>query len=231
MEKKTITILTGAGISQESGIKTFRDSNGLWEEHKVEDVASPKGWLTDPSLVLEFYNQRRRQIKECEPNEAHKQLVRLEEKYNVNIITQNVDDLHERAGSKRILHLHGQLTQAKSSGNESNVKDIGYEDIKLGDLCEEGFQIRPNIVWFGESVPMILTAEGLAYDSDIFIIVGTSLVVYPAAGLVGKTEPDTPIYVIDPNDTPLFGRKGFVTFIKKSATEGVKELVDQLMAD
>ena len=206
MEKKTITILTGAGISQESGIKTFRDSNGLWEEHKVEDVASPKGWLSDPSLVLEFYNQRRRQIKECEPNEAHKQLVRLEEKYIVNLITQNVDDLHERAGSKRILHLHGQLTQAKSSGNESNVKDIGYEDIKLGDLCEEGFQMRPNIVWFGESVPMILTAEGLAYDSDIFI-------------------------VIDPNDTPLFGRKGFVTFIKKSATEGVKELVDQLMAD
>jgi NAD-dependent deacetylase len=231
MEKKTITILTGAGISQESGIKTFRDSNGLWEEHKVEDVASPKGWLTDPSLVLEFYNQRRRQIKECEPNEAHKQLVRLEEKYNVNIITQNVDDLHERAGSKRILHLHGQLTQAKSSGNESNVKDIGYEDIKLGDLCEEGFQMRPNIVWFGESVPMILTAEGLAYDSDIFIIIGTSLVVYPAAGLVGKTLPDTPIYVIDPNDTPLVGRKGFVTFIKKNATEGVTELVNQLMAD
>ena len=231
MNKKKITILSGAGLDAESGVATLRDSNGLWENHKVEDVASPKGWLTNPEMVLEFYNQRRRQLTEVEPNEAHKQLVRLEEKYDVYHITQNVPDLLERAGARKVLHLHGQLTQAKSSGNESNVKNIGYEDIKLGDLCEEGFQMRPNIVWFGESVPMILTAEGLAYDSDIFIIIGTSLVVYPAAGLVGKTEPDTPIYVIDPNDTPLFGRKGFVTFIKKSATEGVKELVDQLMAD
>ena len=226
---KTITILTGAGISQESGIKTFRDSNGLWENHNVEDVASPKGWLMDQELVLKFYNERRRQLAEVEPNEAHKQLVRLEEKYIVNIITQNVDDLHERAGSKRILHLHGQLTQAKSSGNDQSVKDIGYEDIKLGDLCEEGFQIRPNIVWFGESVPMIMTAEGLSYDSDIFIIIGTSLVVYPAAGLVGKTKPETTIYVVDPNETPIVGRKEFVTFIKKGAVEGVTELVNKLL--
>lgn len=228
-DKKTITILTGAGISQESGIKTFRDSNGLWENHKVEDVASPKGWLQNPELVLKFYNERRRQLKEVEPNEAHKQLVRLEEKYIVNIVTQNVDDLHERAGSKRILHLHGQLTQAKSSGNDNTIKDIGYEDINLGDLCEEGFQMRPNIVWFGESVPMISTAEGLAYDAEIFIIIGTSMVVYPAAGLVGWTEPDTPIYIVDPNDTPLIGRKGYVTHIKKTATEGVTELVEKLL--
>jgi len=226
---KTITILTGAGISQESGIKTFRDSNGLWENHKVEDVASPKGWLMDPALVLKFYNDRRRQLAEVEPNEAHKQLVRLEEKYIVNIVTQNVDDLHERAGSKRILHLHGQLTQAKSSGNDQTVKNIGYEDINIGDLCEEGFQMRPNIVWFGESVPMIMTAEGLAYDADIFIIIGTSMAVYPAAGLVGWTKPDTQIYVVDPNSTPLIARKGYVQHIKKTATEGVTELVNELM--
>ncbi len=225
---KTITILTGAGISAESGVKTFRDSGGLWENHKVEDVASPKGWLMDQELVLKFYNERRRQLMEVEPNEAHKQLVRLEEKYIVNIITQNVDDLHERAGSKRILHLHGQLTQAKSSGYNESVKDIGYSDIKSGDLCEEGFQMRPNIVWFGESVPMITTAEGLAYDADIFIIIGTSMVVYPAAGLFGRTKPGTPIYVIDPAEMPVLGKEN-VTYIKKSATEGVMELVNKLL--
>ena len=227
---KTITILTGAGISQESGIKTFRDSNGLWENHNVEDVASPKGWLNNPELVLEFYNQRRRQLAEVEPNEAHKQLVRLEEKYLVNIITQNVDDLHERAGSKRILHLHGKLTEARSSGNEKTVKDIGYEDIKIGDLCEEGFQMRPNIVWFGESVPMIMTAEGLAYDADIFIIIGTSLAVYPAAGLSRMTHLNVPIYIIDPNDVTAPTRGNPVTIIKKSATEGVTELVNKLLS-
>ena len=232
MTKKKIVILTGAGISQESGIKTFRDSNGLWENHKVEDVASPKGFIENPELVLEFYNQRRRQLGEVEPNEGHKQLIRLEEKYDVSIVTQNVDDLHERAGSKKILHLHGQLIQSKSSGNSKTIKTIGYEDdIKIGDLCEEGFQMRPNIVWFGESVPMIMTAEGLAYDADIFIIIGTSMVVYPAAGLVGITQKDTPIYIVDPNDTPIIGRKGFVTHIKKNATEGVKQLVDKLLND
>lgn len=231
MEKKRIVILTGAGISQESGIKTFRDSNGLWENHKVEDVASPKGFIENPELVLEFYNQRRRQLNEVEPNEGHKQLLRLEEKYDVSIVTQNVDDLHERAGSKKILHLHGQLTQARSSGNYKTIKDIGYEDIKIGDLCEEGFQMRPHIVWFGESVPMIMTAEGLAYDADIFIIIGTSMVVYPAAGLVGLTGKETPIYIVDPNDTPIIGRQGFVTHIKKNATQGVKELVNKLLND
>lgn len=228
MDKKIITILTGAGMSQESGIKTFRDSNGLWENHKVEDVASPKGWLMNQELVLEFYNQRRRQLATVEPNEGHTQLVRLEEKYLVNIITQNVDDLHERAGSKRILHLHGQLTQSKSSGGNDTPKDIGYGDINIGDLCEEGFQMRPNIVWFGESVPLITTAEGLAYDADIFIIIGTSMVVHPAAGLFGRTRPEIPIYVIDPADMPVLGKEN-VTYIKKTATEGVKELVDKLL--
>lgn len=231
--KKKIVILTGAGISKESGIETFRDAkNGTWNNYNVDDVATPKGWLMNPEMVLKFYNERRKQLATVEPNEAHKQLVLLEEKYDVSIITQNVDDLHERAGSKKILHLHGELTLIKSSGNDDTVKRIGYEDeIKIGDLCEEGFQMRPAVVWFNESVPMIMTAEGLSYDADIFVIIGTSLEVYPAAGLVGKTKPTTPIYVVDPNQTPLTGRKGFVTFIKKPATEGVAILVDKLLKE
>lgn len=226
---KKLVILTGAGISQESGIKTFRDSNGLWENHKIEDVASPEGWEKNPELVLEFYNQRRRQLAEVEPNEAHKLLVKLEEKYDVTIVTQNVDDLHERAGSKKILHLHGQLTKARSTGESKKIFDIGYNDIKLGDKCEEGFQLRPHIVWFGENVPNMPTADGLAYDSDIFVIIGTSLVVYPAAGLVKWTHMKTPIYVVDPGEIKFVGRADTTTFIKKTATEGVKELVDKLM--
>lgn len=226
--KKKITILTGAGISTESGVKTFRDSGGLWETHKVEDVASPEGWAANPELVLEFYNQRRRQLAEVEPNEAHKLLVKLEEKYDVSIVTQNVDDLHERAGSSQVLHLHGELTKARSSG-EGDVKHIGYSDINIGDKCEKGHQMRPHIVWFGESVPMMPTADGLAYDADIFVIIGTSLVVYPAAGLIKWTHLKTPIYVVDPNDVPLIGRKETTTFIKKPATEGVKELIEKLL--
>lgn len=226
---KTITILTGAGISAESGIKTFRDSNGLWENHSVEDVASPKGFLLNPGLVLEFYNQRRAQLKEVEPNEGHKQLVRLEEKYKVNLVTQNVDDLHERAGSTNILHLHGKLTEVKSSGNDKTIKDIGYNDIKLGDLCEEGFQMRPNIVWFGETVPLFFEAEGLTWDCDIFIVVGTSLNVYPAASLFKRVRPGAKIYYIDPNPAIVQGVK--LEIIQKPATEGVKELVDKLLSE
>jgi len=234
--KKKLVILTGAGISAESGISTFRDSNGLWENHKVEDVASPDGWKANPELVIEFYNQRRRQLATVEPNDGHKLLVKLEEKYDVYVITQNVDDLHERAGSSKILHLHGMLTSSKSSGNDKTVKDIGYDDIKIGDLCEEGFQMRPNIVWFGETVPYINTAEGLAYDADIFVIIGTSLVVYPAAGLIRHVHAPAPVYIIDPNDVPTKGigwmrRKDCTTFIKKSATEGVAELVEILLKD
>ena len=232
MNKKKLVILSGAGLDAESGIATFRDSNGLWENHKVEDVASPKGWLANPELVLSFYNQRRRQLKEVEPNEAHKQLMRLEEKYEVSHITQNVSDLLERAGSKRVLHLHGSLTESKSSGNESNIKNIGYNDINIGDLCEEGFQMRPNIVWFGEMIPTLPTAEGLVFDADIFIIIGTSMLVLPAAALMNLTHTHVPIYVIDPNDITILGRgKERTTFIKKKATEGVKELVDKLMKD
>lgn len=229
--RKKLVILTGAGMSQESGISTFRDSNGLWENHKVEDVASPEGWEANPELVLEFYNQRRRQLPQVEPNDGHKELVKLEEKFDVSIITQNVDDLHERAGSKNILHIHGQLTEAKSSGNKNTIKNIGYEDIKIGDLCEEGHQMRPNIVWFGEMVTKLKDAQSLSMHADIFVIIGTSLIVYPAAGLVGLTKMDTPIFVVDPNDLPLVGRPENTTIIKKKAGEGVKELVEKLMTE
>lgn len=232
MKKKIITILTGAGISKESGIETFRDSNGLWNNYNVDDVATPRGWLANPELVLQFYNERRRQIKEAEPNEAHKQLVRLEDKFDVNIVTQNIDDLHERAGSKKILHIHGEIVKAKSSsGNEDMITHIGYEDIKIGDLCEQGFQMRPHVVWFGESVPMLPTAEGLAFDSDIFIIIGTSLAVYPAAGLARFTHSNVPIFIVDPGEINFVGRGQVVTHIKKNATEGVKELVEKLLSD
>ena len=229
--KKKIVVFTGAGISKESGVETFRDTDGLWENHKVEDIADIKAWDKNKELMIEFYNARRKQLPTVEPNEAHRQLVRLEEKYDVSIVTQNVDDLHERAGSKKVLHLHGQLTKAKSSSGKDNTsKHIGYEDIKIGDLCEDGFQMRPDIVWFGELVPMIHTAQVLAYDSDIFIVIGTSLVVYPAAGILGVTKSETPIYVVNPNGVPLQGRKKYTTFIKEVATKGTKELVDKLMA-
>lgn len=193
-------------------------------------MASPKGWLADPATVLEFYNQRRRQIGKAEPNEAHRQLVRLEEKYDVNIVTQNIDDLHERAGSTKVLHLHGQITQAKSSGNDEYVKDIGYNDINIGDLCDQGFQMRPNIVWFGEMVPLVNTADGLAYDAQIFIIIGTSLQVMPAAAMLKFVHHPVPIYIIDPNEVPLVKRSN-LTHIKKNATEGVTELVEKLLSE
>ena len=226
---KKIVILTGAGISKESGISTFRDSDGLWNNHSIDDVATPKGWLMNQELVLQFYNERRRQLKDVEPNEAHKQLVRLEEKFDVHIVTQNVDNLHERAGSKNVLHLHGELTKAKSSGNDDYVRDIGYEDIKIGDVCDQEFQMRPQVVWFNESVPNIIPAEALAMKADIFIVIGTSLQVYPAAGLHNLTSWGTPIYLVDPNDMTIFSKGKYVTVIKKPATEGVTELVNTLL--
>jgi len=233
MEKKKIVVLSGAGMSAESGINTFRDSNGLWENHKVEDVASPKGWLKDPSLVLEFYNQRRRQLATVEPNSGHTELLRLNEKYDVQIITQNIDDLHERAGSENVLHFHGKLTESKSSGNDSTIKDIGYNDIVLGDLCDEGFQMRPNIVWFGESIPLLNDAEDFCREADILIIIGTSMQVYPAAGLYRHSKTFTPIFYIDKNPA-LFGtlaRKDFITTIAEPSTIGVKQVVDLLLSD
>ena len=227
MNKKNIVVLTGAGISAESGIKTFRDSDGLWENHRIEDVATFDAWRRNKELGLDFYNQRRRQLLECEPNEAHKLLVTLEEKFNVHIITQNVDDLHERAGSKNILHLHGELLKVRSTLDEHLVYEW-KQDLKVGDKCGKGAQLRPHIVWFGEQVPMIEVAGKIASQADIFIVVGTSLVVYPAAGLVHYTDYTVPKYVVDPNK-PTISNIQNVEYITEKASVGVKMLVDKLM--
>ncbi|NLF43459.1 MAG: NAD-dependent deacylase, partial [Bacteroidales bacterium] len=181
MGNKKVVVLSGAGISAESGIKTFRDSDGLWENHNVNDVATPQAWKRNPELVQQFYNERRKQLSEVKPNDAHYALVKLEEKYDVQVITQNVDDLHERAGSSKVLHLHGELKKARSTKDENLIYDIKGWELKMGDLCEKGSQLRPHIVWFGEAVPMIDTAALLSSKADIFIVVGTSLNVYPAA--------------------------------------------------
>lgn len=225
--KKKIAILTGAGISAESGIKTFRDSDGLWENHRIEDVASPEGWYRDKELVLDFYNQRRRQLLQCQPNQAHYALAALEDKYDVTIITQNVDDLHERGGSSNIIHLHGELLKARSTANEYLVYDW-QKDITQNDKCEKGSQLRPHIVWFGEAVPLIEDAAKVVQQADVFIVVGTSLLVYPAAGLINYTKYDIPKWLIDPNQLSL-PRIPNLTFINKTATLGVTELVTLLM--
>lgn len=228
--RKKLAVLTGAGISAESGIKTFRDSGGLWEEYDVMDVASIDGWNKNQKLVLEFYNQRRRQLETVEPNTAHRILAELEKDFDVNVITQNVDNLHERAGSTNVLHLHGLLTQARSMIDPSLVYDIGCNDIQMGQTCELGSQLRPNIVWFGEAVPLIPTAAELIEQADILAVVGTSLNVYPAAGLVGYLDAGKPLFLIDPNNVSISSRKG-LTFIKEKASEGVERLRTILMAD
>ena len=228
MEK--IIVLSGAGISAESGLKTFRDAGGLWEGHDVMAVASPQGWENDPQLVLDFYNKRRRQLREVEPNPAHEALVELEPHYDVCVITQNVDDLHERAGSRKVLHLHGELTKCRSSRDESLVYD--YEkDIKLGDSCELGSQLRPHVVWFGEMVPMLPRAQREMLDADHVIIVGTSLQVYPAAGLVGFAPEDSGIYYIDPNpaSSPELSMSQNLEVIAEKASTGVRKVVDRLI--
>lgn len=224
---KKIVILTGAGISAESGIKTFRDSDGLWENHRIEDVATFDAWRRNKELVLDFYNQRRRQLLQCEPNDAHKLLVKLEEKYKVHIVTQNVDDLHERAGSTNVLHLHGELLKVRSILDEHLIYDW-KKDLNVGDKCEKGAQLRPHIVWFGEQVPMIEVAGNIAGKADIFIVIGTSLVVYPAAGLVHYTDFTVPKYVIDPNK-PTISNMQNVEYITEKASIGVKNLVEKLM--
>lgn len=229
-KRKRLVILSGAGLDEESGISTFRDSSGLWENHKIEDVATPEGWLNNPALVLKFYNERRQQLKTVKPNEAHKIIAKLEKHFDVFNITQNVSDLLERGGSTNVLHLHGELTKARSSGNANTIKDIGYEDMQLGDLCEDGFPIRPHIVWFKEPVPLIHKAEDIVCDADIFLIIGTSLQVYPAAGLVIYTDKNIPIYIIDPKGSSIMaGRKETTTIIKKKAVDGMKELYDLLV--
>lgn len=225
--KKRIVVLTGSGISAESGLKTFRGAGGLWEGYKVTEVATPEAWYRDPELVLRFYNERRAQALSVVPNDAHKALVRLEEKYEVNIITQNVDDLHERAGSSNILHLHGMLNKVRSVKNPNLITEA-QGDIKLGDLASDGEQLRPHIVWFGEAVPAIEPAARLASEADIFLVIGTSLVVYPAAGLIDYVPLNAPVYVIDPNKPEVYSRHE-VTFVTEKATAGVKQVVDELM--
>lgn len=227
MGKPKIAILTGAGISAESGIKTFRDSDGLWENHRIEDVASPEGWYRDKELVLDFYNQRRRQLLQCQPNAAHYALAALEDKYDVTIVTQNVDDLHERGGSTNIIHLHGELLKARSTADEHLVYDW-QKDINIGDKCAKGSQLRPHIVWFGEAVPLIETATKVVQQTDIFIVIGTSLLVYPAAGLINYTGYDIPKWLIDPNNVQA-PRVPNLRVINKKATEGVTELVAHLL--
>lgn len=221
--KPRLVVLSGAGISAESGIKTFRDSNGLWEEYDIYEVASPQGWQKNPALVLEFYNMRRKDVSNAQPNAAHLGLAQLQEKYDVRIITQNIDDLHERAGSKHVLHLHGQIFQMRSVLDEERIYPI-TEDIKLGDLAADGGQLRPHIVWFGEAVPMIEVALKEVLQADIFVVVGTSLNVYPAAGLLDYVGPNVPKYVID-KSIPVVSNIEELHCIEKPATEGVAELM------
>ena len=224
-----IVVFTGAGISAESGIKTFRDSGGLWEEHRVEDVATYEAWVNNPKLVMEFYNQRRKQLLEVVPNAAHFALAKLEERYDVQIITQNVDDLHERAGSTKVLHLHGELKKARSTVDESLVYDIKGWELKFGDTCEKGSQLRPHIVWFGEAVPMIEPAAELSAEADIFLVIGTSLNVYPAAGLIHYVPVNASKYLIDPNASSVPGIKNLQPIREKAGT-GVPELVEKLLS-
>ena len=229
MNRLKIAVLTGAGISAESGIPTFRDAGGLWEGFDVMDVASPQGWAKDPQLVLKFYNERRQGIRNAQPNPAHKALAELESKYNVVIITQNIDDLHERGGSSRVLHLHGEIFKARSVTNTELIYDLGDKNIEWGDTAEDGGQLRPHIVWFGEDVPMMERAAFEASEADILIIVGTSMVVYPAAGLINYARYDVPVIFIDPV-IPDGVRHPRLTTIAKKASVGVTEVVQQLLA-
>ena len=215
-------VLSGAGMSAESGISTFRGRDGLWEGHRVEEVASPEGFQANPELVLEFYNQRRRQIVAARPNEGHCALARLESRFEVHIVTQNVDDLHERAGSTNVLHLHGEIRKARSTQDLKLVVDIEGTELNWGDLGSDGAQLRPHIVWFGESVPLIDKAMEIVESADVLVVVGTSLQVYPAAGLVGYAPQSSPIHVVDPN-TPLEGG-GRVTLHRCRAVEGLTSL-------
>ena len=224
---KNIVVLTGSGMSAESGVATFRDADGLWEGHDVMEVASPEGFYNNPELVLDFYNARRAQLKIVKPNNGHFSLQKLEENYNVHIVTQNVDDLHERAGSKSVLHLHGELRKVRSTKNEQLVYNW-EEDLVLGDLCEEKYQLRPHIVWFGEEVPMIDRAMELVEKANVLVIIGTSMQVYPAAGLVNYVQPGTPIYFIDPNPSVKEFDFNDFTIIKEGAVNGLITLVNRL---
>ncbi len=222
---KHIVVLTGAGMSAESGLKTFRDEDGLWEGHNVMEVATPEGFHANPSLVLDFYNQRRRQLLEATPNAGHQHLVALEKDHKVSIITQNVDDLHERAGSSKVIHLHGELLKARNVRDDTSVFEC-TNDILLGDMCPQGHQLRPHIVWFGEAVPMIDTAIDICMTADVLIIIGTSMQVYPAASLMHYVPQDIPIYFIDPK--PAVDSKANLKVIAESATVGMKKVLEYL---
>lgn len=221
---KNIVVLTGAGMSAESGIATFRDSGGLWAQHRVEDVATPEGFRRNPQLVLDFYNKRRRESLQAKPNRGHLGLAEMEQDYNVQIITQNVDNLHEKAGSTSVIHLHGELMKSRSSINPNKVYllDPDNPDIKVEDICEDGSPLRPHIVWFGEAVPMMEAAEEIVKRADALVIIGTSLNVYPAAGLINYVYAGTPIYIIDPNEVAV--SRGKIHFIRQGASKGIEEL-------
>lgn len=223
-----IVVLTGAGISAESGLKTFRDSDGLWEGYNIHDVATPEAWERNPDLVQEFYNERRRQVIASQPNQAHRILAELEQNFDIEIITQNIDDLHERAGSTKVTHLHGIITKSQSDIKSNLTYPIKGSEINKGDLCELGSQLRPHVVWFGEAVPMIEVAAGICQQADLFILIGTSLAVYPAAGLIDFVPPESTKYIIDPK-TPDVRRYRNVINIEKSAVQGVAELKNMLL--
>lgn len=229
---KKLVVLTGAGMSAESGISVFRGGGGLWDKYPVEQVATPEGYAANPALVTKFYNERRKQLLEVEPNRGHQLLAEMEKYFQVTVITQNVDNLHERAGSTEVIHLHGELTKVTSTWQPNNpkfIRELSLEEyeVKIGDLAADGSQLRPFIVWFGESVPMIDTAIGYCENADIFLIIGTSLNVYPAAGLLNYVPVHVPVYLIDPNDVPIAsGRK--VHVIQKGASDGMEELMHLL---
>ncbi len=227
---KKLVVLSGAGISAESGISTFRDTNGLWRNHRIEEVASPIAWQSNMDLVLEFYNLRRKQVFECSPNAGHHALVKLESFFDLEIITQNVDDLHERAGSSKVLHLHGEILKARSTVDENLIYELKDWELKRGDLCEKSSQLRPHIVWFGEAVPNISKATKLVQQADILVVVGTSLVVYPAAGLLDYVPEKTPVFYVDPQ-ADKFSYKSNLNCIAEKAGKALPSLVDLLIRD
>lgn len=230
MANKKIIVFSGAGISAESGLGTFRDNGGLWEKFNIEEVATPEAWHKDPEMVTEFYNMRRKQCYESQPNAAHFAIAKLEQKHDIEVITQNIDDLHERSGSTNVVHLHGEINKVKSSGPNAEKEYFTQEnwEVKIGDNCPEGYQMRPHVVWFGEAVPMIDEAISRISNADIVIVVGTSLNVYPAAGILNYAPHDAKYYLVDPSEVSV---PSYFNVIRKTATEGVPELVEKLMME
>ncbi len=227
MNMQRLVAFTGAGVSAESGLRTFRDTDGLWEEYRIEEVATPQAWANDQARVLHFYDLRRLQVFQARPNKAHLALVELEKKYHVDVVTQNIDDLHERAGSSNVLHLHGEIMKARSTANADLVIPLNGPSIRQGDLCPLGSQLRPHIVWFGEEVPLLPEAAALVMQAGILLVIGTSLNVYPAAGLIHYAPEQCPIYLVDPHEVPIMGRD--VHHIKRTASEGVPLLAARLL--